>query len=221
MNDPVSPKKEPDLVWRSGFCLLAELLFEALFLRKDGLAQAQRLRRDFQEFVVADEFHALFEGEDGRRDEAERFVRTGGAGVRQVLRLADVADDVFRPAALADDHAFVHVDAGADEEGAAVLRVEESVRGGDAVLVDDDGAALAGLDVALIRRVAVEELVHDAVAVGVGHELGAVADEAAGGDAELEVGGAAVVGDHVPEFRFPCAEFLDDGADVVAGHFDG
>ncbi len=87
--------------------------------------------------------------------------------------------------------------------------------------MDDDGAALAGLDVALVRRVAVEELVHDAVAVGVGHELGAVADEAAGRDTELEVGGAAVVGGHVAEFRFARAEFLDDGADIVAGHLDG
>lgn len=201
--------------------LFPELLFQAFFLREDGLAEAQGLGRDFEEFVVADEFHALLEGEDGRRDEAQGIVGAGGAGVRQVLRLADVADDVFRAAALADDHAFVHVDAGADEEGAAVLRVEEAVGGGDAGLVDDDGASLTGLDVALVRRVAVEELVHDAVAVGVGHELGAVADEAAGRDTELEVGGAAVVGDHVPEFRFPCAEFLDDGADVVAGHFDG
>ena len=68
-----------------------------------------------------------------------------------MLRLADVADDVFRAAAFADDHAFVHVDAGADEQGAAVLRVEEAVGGGDAGLVDDDGAALAGLDVARSR----------------------------------------------------------------------
>ena len=87
--------------------------------------------------------------------------------------------------------------------------------------MDDDGAALAGLDVALVRRVTVEELVHDAVAVGVGHELGPVADEAAGRDGELEVGGAAVMGDHVPEFRFPGAEFLDDRADIFARHLDG
>ena len=116
-------QKETGLA-RGPFYLFSELLFQPFLLGKDGLAQAQRLRRDFQELIVRDELHALFEGEDGRRDEAERFVRAGGAGVGQVLRLADVADDVFCPAALADDHAFVHVDAGADEEGAAVLRVE-------------------------------------------------------------------------------------------------
>ena len=84
-------QKETGLA-RGPFYLFSELLFQALLLGKDGLAQAQGLGSDFEELVVADEFHALFEGEDGRRDEAERFVRAGGAGVGQVLRLADVAN---------------------------------------------------------------------------------------------------------------------------------
>jgi hypothetical protein len=52
--------------------------------------------------------------------------------------------------------------------------------------VGDEGAGLTSRDLALPELVAVEEVVHDPRAAGLGEELGAEADEPARGKAELE-----------------------------------
>lgn len=48
---------------------------------KDALAQAQIFRRDLKQLVVREELKALFEAHLLGRDEAQRFVGAGGAGV--------------------------------------------------------------------------------------------------------------------------------------------
>ena len=59
------------------------------------LADADALGGDLQKLVVAEEFEGFLEGEAARRDEAERVIRTGGAGVGELLFLADVDGDVL------------------------------------------------------------------------------------------------------------------------------
>ena len=63
-------------------------------------------------------------------------------------------------------------------------------------------------------------MVHDAVAVRVRKELGAVAHDAAGRDLEFEVCGAAVAGTHVEQFCLSGAELFHDRADVVIRNFN-
>src|SRR5262245_9485528 len=57
----------------------------ALVLFQEALAQADRLRRDLGELVVADEFHRVLEGELDRRREQDRLVLAGGADVGELL----------------------------------------------------------------------------------------------------------------------------------------
>ena len=59
------------------------------------------------------------------------------------------------------------------------------------------------VDVALVGQVAVDDAVHDARAVRVDHELGAVADQAAGRHEQLQLGLAAQLRRHVDQVATP------------------
>src|SRR5712692_8081043 len=87
---------------------------------------------------------------------------------------------------LADDHPFVDSVAGAVEERAALLKVEEGVRHRLAFAVRDDRAAHALGDLALPGLVPVELRGHDAFAVRDGEELVAEPDQPARRNAEVE-----------------------------------
>ena len=77
------------------------------------------------------------------------------------------------------------------------------------------------LDVPFVGRVAVEDRVQDAVALGVRQELPPVADQAPGGDGELQPGvGAAGDAAHVPQLPFALAQLLDDRPGELVGHVD-
>ncbi len=67
------------------------------------------------------------DGHLARRNQAQRIIRTGCTHVRQLLLLADVYSHVLAARVLADDHAFVYHRAGADEQRAALLRVEQTI----------------------------------------------------------------------------------------------
>ena len=81
-------------------------------------------------------------------------------------------------------------------------------------------AALAGDYLAFVGLVAVEQLVHDTVAVGVCEELGAVANESSRRDAELKMSCAAVARAHVDKLALAGAELLYNCADILLGNFD-
>ena len=136
------------------------------------------------------------------RHQSERFVGAGGAGVGDVLLFADVDYDVLRFRGRADNHALVHRDVGSDEHSAALLGVPQTVGGRFACLVRYQTALLTDDDIPLIRLVAVEHMVHDAVAVGVGEKLRAVAHESARGYFKFEVGHAALARVHIEHFGF-------------------
>ena len=57
---------------------------------QDALADAQVLGGDFQQLVGSQELKAALEAEFGDGHQTQGVVAAGGAGVGQVLRLADV-----------------------------------------------------------------------------------------------------------------------------------
>ena len=97
---------------------------------EDLLAKAQMMRRNFEKLIGVHIFDGLLQAHDPGRNETERLIRAGRAGVGQVLGLADIDVDVDGLAALSHDHTCVDVVAGADKELAALLGVEEAVRDG-------------------------------------------------------------------------------------------
>ena len=70
---------------------------------QDALADAQVFGGDFQQLVGGQEFQAALQAELGNRYQAQGVVAAGGAGVGQVLRLADVDRDVLARRGVADD----------------------------------------------------------------------------------------------------------------------
>src|SRR4051794_6865441 len=65
-----------------------------LLRRQFDLAQADRLRRDFDAFVLADLLERLLERQRPRRDEPDGLVARSGAHVRQLLLLRRVDVEV-------------------------------------------------------------------------------------------------------------------------------
>ena len=137
-----------------------------------------------------------------------------------MFALADIADYILILGTFADYHTFVDFDARGDEQPASVLSVEQTVCGAHAGLVNNYRAAFAGDYLAFVGLVAVEQLVHDTVAVCVGEELGAVADESSRRNAELKMSCAAVTRAHVDKLALAGAELLYNCADILLGNFD-
>src|SRR5258708_40235317 len=88
-------------------------------------SKPQMLRRDLEELVVPEEVQGLFQAQSRSRSQPHGDVGRGRAYVRLLLLAADIDPDVPRPLLDADDHAFVHLFAGLDESGAALLRARQ------------------------------------------------------------------------------------------------
>ena len=97
---------------------------------------------------------------------------------------------------------------------------EARVAGDRAGAVGDQRAGRAGAQLAEPRLVAVEDVVQDAGAAGLGEELGAEADQAAGGDEVVHPHPAGAVVDHLLHAALAQGQQLGDDADVVLGHVD-
>ena len=90
---------------------------------EDFFAEADGLGRDFDEFVVGDEFDSGFESEHAVRDEANGFVGGGRAHVGLLFFFGDVDVDVGFAGIFADDHTYVNFFGGTDEKFAALLQI--------------------------------------------------------------------------------------------------
>ena len=187
---------------------------------QDLLAKAQMIGGHFQKLIGIHIFDGLLKAHEPGRNKAERFVRAGGAGIGKVLGLAYVYVDVYGFAALSDDHTGVNFFAGADEELSALLRVEKAVCNSSSRFERDQRALLAVNDVALIRRIAVEDRIHNAVSLGIRKEIASVADQTAGRDGELESGVTSIDDPHVEQLTLALTEFLDDGSGEFLGNVD-
>ena len=136
--------------------LLAALgLFQTLGVGQNALAHTDALRGDLKQLIVGDELECRFDGHLARRNQAQRIIRTGCTHVGQLL-LLQTLQPCPRRAVLADDHAFVYHRAGADEQRAAILCVEQAIADSLAGLKRDQRTGGALLDIALVRLIAVE-----------------------------------------------------------------
>src|ERR1035438_4287970 len=178
------------------------------------LAQADAAWRDFDELVFADEFDGLLEVENAWRHQADAFVGGGSAHVGELLFLDDVDVEIGIAGVFADDHAFVDLGSGRDENLAAFLEVEDGVAGGSSGTVRHQGAGGARGNFALPLDVAVEERVHDGSAARIGEDFAAQADQTARGHVKFEAHTAGAVVDHLDHLAFAGAEFLDDHAEA-------
>ena len=119
------------------------------------------------------------------------------------------------------DHALVDARARRDEQHAALLQVEDGVRRAP---TPSRSATMAPLVrawiVAVPRRPAVEQRVHDAGAARVGEEARAEADQAARRDGELQPHAARAGVDHLGHLAAAHGEQLRDDADVVLRNVD-
>src|SRR5580765_6374827 len=149
---------------------------------EDALAEAQRAWSDLQQLVLADPFESLLERQLAGRQEMNAFLGGGGAHVGELLLADDVDVDVFFPRVLAHDHALVDALARLDEDLASVLHLLDRVGGRLAGAVGYQRARHAVGDLSLPRLVAVEQMIQQAGAAGVGQELAAKADQPARGN---------------------------------------
>lgn len=93
-----------------------------------------------------------------------------------MLRLADVDVKVVVAGVEANDHAGVHLIAGADEEDAALLRIGDAEGERRPGFAGDEGAVAVARDLPGPRAVAEILGVHDALPAGAGDEGIAEAD---------------------------------------------
>ena len=99
-----------------------------------------------------------------------------------MLGLADIQFDVLRLCALADDHTGIYLFARSDEQGAAVLCVEEAISNRFAGFKCDQRSLAAVLQVSLVRAIAVEDCIHDTISLCISHKIATVADQSTGRD---------------------------------------
>jgi hypothetical protein len=101
------------------------------------LAQTQALRRHFHQLVFGDEFNRLFQVHHPVRNQAQGFIGTGSAHVGQLLLADNIHVQIVVAGVLADNHAFVDFNSGANQQNAAILQAMQRVGGGDALTVAD------------------------------------------------------------------------------------
>src|SRR5215216_4433688 len=188
---------------------------------QDPLAQPQLGRGDLDQLVGADPLDGLLQRQDGGRDQPDGLVRGVGADVGLLLLAGRVDVDVLGAGVLADDHALVHLGAGADEQLAPLLELPEGIPGGGPDPVGDQGAVDPVVDRPGPVVVAVEQVVEDGRAPGRGEQAGAEADQAPGRHPELQAYPAGAVVDHVGHPPPAQGQALGDDADELLGHVEG
>ena len=175
---------------------------------------------DLQQLIRCEELQAALQAQLADGHQAQSVVGAGSAGVGQVLGLADVDIHVLAGSGVADDHALVDLLAGAHQQGAALLRVEQAVGDGLAGLKADQRTGGAVGDHASPDVVAVEDLVDDALAVGIGQELVAVAEQAAAGHTELQTHAVGAQRLHLLQDGLALAQTGHDSTLILGGDVD-
>ena len=147
----------------------------------------------------------------------QSVIRAGSTGIREVLLLAHVDDNIACLRRNADDHALVYRNACADEQRTALLSIEQTIGDGRTGLPGNEGAYSSSRDIAEVRLVGIKRGIHDAFALGVGHELASVTEQTSGRNQELKACAVSdgVHGDHL---TLALTHALHYGAYCVAGN---
>ena len=98
-----------------------------LLVAQNLLADSQRFWCDLQQFIVCQEFQAVFQAQIAGWYQTQCIVTAAGTGIGQVLPLADIYYQVFCLGRSADNHAFINRNACADKQRAALLGVKQTV----------------------------------------------------------------------------------------------
>src|SRR5713226_3028354 len=146
-------------------------------------------------------------------DEADGLVGAGGAHDGLLFFFGDVDVHVLFAVIFTENHAFVDVDGGTDEELAAFLDIPQSKRGGDSGAVGDERARGAQGHFAGVVHPAIEDGVNEGGAARVREQLAAQADQAARGDFEIQAHAAGIVVAHLEHFAAAAADGFQDDAD--------
>src|SRR5271155_530128 len=187
---------------------------------QDLFSQPQRFRRDLNELIVGDEFNSLLKIEIAVWNQPNCYVGSRSPHVGQLLLAHNVDVKVRVFSVLPDDHAFVNVDAGPDEERAALLQIVESVGGRKSGTVGDQRAGWTMRNFALPLDVSIKKRIHDDGATRVGKQSAAQSNEPAAGHAEFDAHAPVAVIVHVGDFAFARANVLHDHADKFFGDID-
>src|SRR5262245_41067458 len=149
----------------------------ALVLLQQTLAEPDRRGSDLYQLIVSNEFESCLEGEQARRLQHDRLIGTSRSNVREFFPFRDVHLEITRARVFANNHAFVNVDAGTDEEFAALLQVPEGKRDGFTICHTHENTALARLQVTGPASVAHEPVMQNAFTARVREKLTAVAEQ--------------------------------------------
>ena len=185
----------------------------ALLVVQDLLADAQVLGGDLKQLIRSQELKAALEAELGNGHQTQGVITAGGAGVGQVLRLADVQLDILGLTVLSDNHTGVNLLARSDEQSTALLCGVQTVGNGLACLESNQGTLFAVFNVALVRCVIFKLGVQDTSSFGGGHEDSTETNQASCRDFELQTGGTIACAAHAVKLAFTPDEEIGCGAD--------
>ena len=150
-----------------------------IVLLQHALAHADRARRDFDEFVICDEFERLFEIKlDGRREQ-QVFIGARRTDIGELFGLQRIDHEIVIARMDADDHALVDFVRMTGEQAPAFLQTEQGIGECLAFAIRDQHpihpcAEVAGFD----WRVLFEGVIEQAFAGGYCHEFSAETDQA-------------------------------------------
>lgn len=135
---------------RKKLLFLAALgLFQTLGVGQNALAHTDALRSDLKQLIVGDELECRLDGHLGAAESGAAHHPSRMHACWSAASSCDVYSHVLAARVLADDHAFVYHRAGADEQRAAILCVEQAVADSLAGLKRDQRTGGALLDIAL------------------------------------------------------------------------
>ncbi len=118
----------------------------------------------------------MFKAEPYGRGELDGIVAARRANIGDVFFAAHIGEQIFGFGIFAYNHAFIDLNARIDKEPAAFLGIVESVGSGGAGFVGYNGAAGAFGNIAFVVSIAVIDVVHNTVALGVGEKLASKSD---------------------------------------------
>ena len=186
---------------------------------EDLLAEADAERSDLDVLVGGNVLKRTLEAHLQRRREGDALAVALASHVGEFLGLAGIDRHVVSTGVFPDDHADVDFLLGSDEEAAALLNGVQGVGHAGAGLHGNEDAVVAGRDLALVLGVLLEDMGHDAVALGEVDEIGLKSDEPAGRHDRLD-GDPLLAVVHVDDFGFASRKALEDVSEILGGDID-
>src|SRR3989344_3833569 len=157
-----------------------------VYFRKRLFSETHRGRRNFKVFVFGHHFEPALDGELEGGYEVDGFVGAARAHVGELLAFGRIDHHLFTLGRIADDHALIDFDCGADVEDAALLQIPQRETERLACGHGYHRADLLALDFARMRFESNDARGENAFAFCIKYELAAIPEEPARGAFENE-----------------------------------